>query len=46
MKLTKKGKKIITTMKGHYGTAKGKEVFEKMIEEGKLTGVVKGKKKK
>lgn len=32
-------------MKKHYGKEKGLVIFEKMIQEGKLTNVEKGKKK-
>lgn len=45
MPLTEKGKKILRAMRKQYGKEKGKEVFYKSINAGKITGVHKGKKK-
>ena len=39
MPLTEKGKKILAKMKKQYGVKKGKEVFYKMEQSGKLKGV-------
>ena len=44
MPLTAKGKKIMKTMKKHYGAEKGKKIFYAMVAEGKLTKV-EGKKR-
>jgi hypothetical protein len=38
MPLTKKGKKILTSMKAHYGSKKGKSVFYASINKGKIKG--------
>lgn len=46
MPLTPKGKKVMKSMKGTYGTKKAKEVFYAMINEGKLTDVESKKKPK
>lgn len=47
MKLTPKGIKILGRLKDFYGVKKGKEIFLKMISEGKLTEVeIKQKRKK
>lgn len=46
MPLTKKGVKVLGTMKKHYKSAKkAKQVFYAMVNEGKLKGV-EGKTKK
>jgi len=39
MPLTKKGEKILREMKKEYGAKKGKEVFYKSINSGKIHGV-------
>ena len=39
MPLTKKGEKILASMKEQYGAKKGKEVFYSSIKKGKLKGV-------
>lgn len=44
MPLTKKGKKIMKTMKKEYGAKKGKKVFYASSNKGKIKGVH-GKKK-
>lgn len=47
MPLTLKGKKILKQMKKTYKTTeKSKEILYAMIEEGKITGAEKKKKKK
>lgn len=47
MPLTKKGKKVMSSMKKTYGAKKAKQVFYAMANEGKLKGVHgKSKKKK
>lgn len=38
MPLTKKGKKIMTSMTKTYGAKKAKKVFYASINEGKITG--------
>ena len=45
MPLTKKGKKVMSSMKKTYGAKKAKQVFYAMKNEGTLKGV-EGKKKK
>jgi len=44
MPLTKKGKKILASMKKQYGSEKGEEVFYASINKGKIKGAHKGKK--
>jgi len=39
MPLTKKGEKILREMRKQYGAKKGKEIFYKSINAGKLKGV-------
>ena len=39
MPLTKKGKKIMDSMKKQYGEKKGKQVFHASRNAGKITGV-------
>lgn len=46
MPLTEKGKKILRRMRKTYSADKAKEVFYKMIAEGKLTGVEQKKARK
>jgi hypothetical protein len=46
MPLTKKGKKIMNSMKQEYGDKKAEEVFYKSRNAGTITGVDKSKKKK
>lgn len=46
MPLTKKGTKILSRLKDFYGATKGLEIFYKMQQERKLTGVEKKKRKK
>jgi hypothetical protein len=41
--LTKKGKKVLRSMKKSYGKKKGEEVFYASINKGKLKGAHKGK---
>ena len=41
MPLTAKGTKILKSMKKQYGIKKGKEIFYKSIQSGKITGVEK-----
>ena len=41
--LTKKGEKVLASMKKQYGVKKGKEVFYSSINSGKLKGVHKKK---
>lgn len=38
MPLTKKGKKILASMKKQYGSKKGESVFYKSINKGKIKG--------
>ena len=38
MPLTAKGKKILAQMKKQYGAKKGKEIFYKSINSGKISG--------
>lgn len=45
MPITKKGKKIMESMKHEYGERKGKEVFYASENKGTIKGVHKGKKK-
>lgn len=45
MPLTKKGKKIMRTMKKTYGSKKGKKVFYASQNKGKITGTHKKRKK-
>lgn len=45
MPLTKKGKKIIRSMKRQYGEKKGEDVFYGAAEKGTITGVHRGGKK-
>ena len=42
MPLTKKGEKILASMKKQYGVKKGKEIFYKSVNSGKIKGVHKG----
>lgn len=46
MPLSKKGKKIKTSMEKHYGAEKGEDVFYASQQKGIITGTHKGKKKK
>lgn len=46
MPLTKKGSKIMKAMKKHYGSKKGEKVFYASVNDGKITGVEGGKKRK
>lgn len=46
MPLTKKGKKIMKSMKEQYGSKRGKEVFYASANKGKIKGVEQKKKKK
>jgi len=46
MPLTKKGEKILGSMKKQYGAKKGKQVFYASVNKGKITGVHPKKKKK
>ena len=39
MPLTAKGKKVLAEMKKQYGAKRGKEIFYKSINAGKLKGV-------
>lgn len=39
MPLTKKGKKVMRSMKKTYGSKKGKQVFYASANKGKITGV-------
>jgi hypothetical protein len=39
MPLTDKGKKILESMKAHYGSKKGRSVFYASVNKGKLKGV-------
>jgi len=43
MPLTKKGKKILSSMKGQYGDEKGKRVFYASQNKGTITGTHKKK---
>jgi len=45
MPLTKKGKKIMKSMKKTYGAKKGESVFYATAQKKKIKGVHKGKKK-
>ena len=45
MPLTKKGKKIMRSMKKTYGAKKGESVFYVTAQKKKIKGVHKGKKK-
>lgn len=45
MPLTKKGKKVMRSMKEQYGAKKGEEVFYRSANKGRIKGVHKGKKK-
>ena len=45
MPLTKKGKKIMKSMKKTYGKKKGESVFYATAQKKKIKGVHKGKKK-
>lgn len=45
MPLTKKGKKIMRSMKKTYGAKKGESVFYATAQKKKIKGVHKGKKK-
>lgn len=45
MPLTKKGKKIMRSMKEKYGSEKGESVFYASKNKGKIKGVDKSKKK-
>jgi hypothetical protein len=45
MPLTKKGSKIMSTMKDEYGEKKGESVFYASKNAGKIKGVDKAKKK-
>tara|TARA_R110002051_G_scaffold187604_1_gene257234 strand:- start:8348 stop:8482 length:135 start_codon:yes stop_codon:yes gene_type:complete len=44
MPLTKKGKKVMSSMKKKYGTKKGKKVFYASRNKGRIKGVERGKK--
>ena len=44
MPITKKGKKIMSSMKKTYGAKKGKQVFYASKNKGKIKGVEKKKK--
>lgn len=44
MPLTKKGKKIMSSMKKHYGAKKGKQVFYASQNKGIIRGTHRGKK--
>lgn len=46
MPLTKKGKKILASMKKQYGAEKGKEVFYASQNKGTITGTHRKRKKK
>lgn len=46
MPLTKKGTKIMSSMKDQYGEKKGEEVFYASKNKGNITGVDRPKKKK
>lgn len=47
MPITKKGKKVLASMKKQYGAKKGKQVFYASANKGKIKGVHgKSKKKK
>jgi len=46
MPMTKKGKKIMKSMKEQYGPKKGKEVFYASANKGVIKGVEKKSKKK
>ena len=43
MPLTKKGKKVMSSMKKQYGKKKGEQVFYATRNKGKLKGVEKGR---
>lgn len=45
MPLTKKGQKIMKSMKKSYGAKKGEKVFYASRNKGKISGVEKGSKK-
>ena len=45
MPLTKKGTKVMASMKKTYGAKKGKKVFYASQKKGKIKGTHKGKKK-
>jgi hypothetical protein len=45
MPLTKKGKKIMSAMKGEYGSKKGEQVFYASQNKGTIKGTHKTKKK-
>lgn len=45
MPLSKKGTKILKEMTKTYGAKKAKQIFYSMVNEGKLTGVHKAKRK-
>ena len=45
MPLTKKGSKIMRSMKKTYGSKKGESVFYASANKGKIKGVHKGKKR-
>lgn len=45
MPLTKKGKKIMSSMKKTYGKKKGEQVFYATENKGKMKGLVKKRKK-
>tara|TARA_R100000963_G_scaffold30163_1_gene21422 strand:+ start:221 stop:355 length:135 start_codon:yes stop_codon:yes gene_type:complete len=44
MPLTKKGKKVMSSMKKKYGTKKGQKVFYASRNKGSIKGVERGKK--
>jgi hypothetical protein len=46
MPLTKKGRKILASMKKEYGSKKGKEVFYASQNKGTITGAHRRRKKK
>ena len=45
MPMTKKGKKIMSSMRKTYGAKTGRQVFYASANKGKIKGVHKGKKK-
>lgn len=45
MPLTKKGKKILSAMKGEYGSEKGKRVFYASQNKGTIKGTHKARKR-
>lgn len=43
--LTKKGKKILSSMKSEYGSKKGEQVFYASKNKGTIKGIERGKRK-